>query len=288
MVFCGVFATPPAGSAKDLNYGCSTPPLEVTFAVADGRYNGAVGCGNLFLQSDIPAAPVVRWMRAAPEKLYTLMMLDLDGNANGSWPDPVAPGQNAPVRHWIVGNIPGDVLGGTGYVESGSSSSIKMLAVLQRYRAPHIPVISDRYRVYLFQQKEAINFAALPEFITSFHYATFLEKYHLGDSEASNFFVAIYTSESPFSGKSLPWKRCFWSLASGLRERQTGSGSAMNLEVALDASAEADTYVILYCLGNIVALVAALGENEVIIVIPIGGRRVGLMRAKDVATVVRF
>ena len=59
------------------------------------------------------------------------MMLDLDGNANGSWPDPVPPGQNAPARHWIVGNIPGDLLGGTGYVESGGASSIKKIAVLQ-------------------------------------------------------------------------------------------------------------------------------------------------------------
>ena len=203
IVFCVVFATPPPGSANELNYGCSTPPpLEVTFAIVDGRYNGAVGCGNLFLQSDIPAAPVVRWKRADPGKRYTLMMLDFDGNANGSWPDSVAPGQNAPVRHWIVGNIPGDLLSGTGYVESESASSIKMIAVLQPYRAPHIPVVSDRYGVYLFQQRQEIDFAALPDSITSFGHAVFLEKYRLGDPEASNFFVAIYTSESPFSGKA--------------------------------------------------------------------------------------
>lgn len=36
------------------------------------------------------------------------MMIDPDGNANGSWPDLVPPGKNSPVRHWIVGNIPGD------------------------------------------------------------------------------------------------------------------------------------------------------------------------------------
>ena len=68
---------------KELNYECSTPPLEVAFAIVDGRYNGTVGCGNLFLQSDIPTAPVVQWKRANAGKLYTLMMLDLDGNANG-------------------------------------------------------------------------------------------------------------------------------------------------------------------------------------------------------------
>jgi hypothetical protein len=201
-VFCVVFAAPLLGAAKELNYGCSTPSLEVTFAIVDGRYNGTVGCGNLFLQSDIPTAPIVQWKRANAGKLYTLMMLDLDGNANGSWPDPVPPGQNAPVRHWIVGNIPGVLLGGTGYAESGGASSIKKIVVLQRYRAPHIPVVSDRYGLYLFQQKQEFGFAALPESITSFEYARFLKRYHLGDPEASNFFVVIYTSESPFSGKA--------------------------------------------------------------------------------------
>src|SRR5256714_476006 len=202
MVFCAALATPLLGSAKELNYGCAPPPLEVTFAIVDGRYNGAVGCGNLFLQSDIPTAPLVRWQRANAGKFYTLMMLDLDGKANGSWPDPVAPGQNAPVRHWIVGNIPGDLLGGAGYLEDAGAPNSKKIAVLQRYRAPHIPVVSDRYGVYLFPQEQEIDFAALPDSITSFDYVTFLERYRLGDPEASNFFVAIYTSESPFSGKA--------------------------------------------------------------------------------------
>jgi len=129
------------------------------------------------------------------------MMLDLDGNANGSWPDPVAAGENAPVRHWIAGNIPSDLLRGTGYVESGSDSAIKKMSVLQPYRAPHIPVVSDRYGIYLFEQTKRINFAALSGPITNFDYSTFLDTYQLGDPKASNFFVAIYMSESPFSGK---------------------------------------------------------------------------------------
>jgi len=175
--------------------------LEVTFAVKDRRYTGAVSCGNLFLQSDIPTAPVVRWKGADATKFYTLMMLDLDGNANGSWPDPVAAGGNAPVRHWIAGNIPGDLLRAAGYVESGSDSGIKAMRVLQPYRAPHIPVVSDRYGIYLFEQTKRIDFAALSGPITNFDYSTFLDTYQLGDPKASNFFVAIYTSESPFSGK---------------------------------------------------------------------------------------
>jgi phosphatidylethanolamine-binding protein (PEBP) family uncharacterized protein len=195
-------ATPDLASAKELNYGCSVPPLEVTFKIVGGHYSGAVNCGNLFLQSDIPVAPLVRWKSANARKLYTLMMLDFDGNANGSWPDLVSSGQNAPVRHWIVGNISGEVLRRSGYLESESPASSKTVSVVQPYRSPHIPIVSDRYGVYVFQQEQEIPFAALPDSITNFDHAAFLEKYHLGAPKASNLFVAIFTSESPFSGKA--------------------------------------------------------------------------------------
>jgi len=201
LIFCLLFGVPHLAAASELDYRCSEPPLEVEFAEKDRRYSGAVSCGNLFLQSDIPTAPVVRWKGADATKFYTLMMLDLDGNANGSWPDPVPPGENAPVRHWIAGNIPGDLLRGTGYVESASDTEIKTIRVLQPYRAPHIPVVSDRYGIYLFEQTNRIDFAALSGPITNFDYSTFVATYRLADPKASNFFVAIYTSESPFSGK---------------------------------------------------------------------------------------
>jgi len=175
--------------------------MEVTFAEKDRHYSGAVNCGTLFLQSDIPTAPVVRWKGADASKFYTIMMLDFDGNADGSWPDPVPPGENSTVRHWIVGNIPGDLLNGAGYLESGNDSGIDKTSVLQPYRAPHIPVVSDRYGIYLFAQTKRIEFAAVSGPITNFDYSTFLDTYKLGDPKASNFFVAIYTSESPFSGK---------------------------------------------------------------------------------------
>ena len=197
-----VLALPRLTAASEPSYGCSAPPLEVRFAIAGGRYNGAVNCGNLFVQSDIPTAPVVRWNRARVGKFYTLIMVDFDGNAHGSWPDQVAPGENAPVRHWIVGNIPGDVLRRTGYREAGTGAGSKAINVLQPYRDPHIPVVSDRYGVYLFRQAKQLQFAAVPDPITNFPLAAFLEKYHLSKPEASNFFVVIYTSESPFSGKA--------------------------------------------------------------------------------------
>jgi phosphatidylethanolamine-binding protein (PEBP) family uncharacterized protein len=160
-----------------------------------------VNCGNLFLQPDIPTAPVVRRKEADATKLYTLMMLDFDGNANGSWPDPVPSGNNSPVRHWIVGNTPGTLLRTSGYAESASDSGNKAVSVLQAYRAPHIPMVSDRYVIYLFEQTKRLDFAALSGPITNFDDANFRDTYLLGAPKASNFFVAIYVSESPFSGK---------------------------------------------------------------------------------------
>jgi hypothetical protein len=202
LMFGAVLAIPCLALANELSYECSMPPLEVRFAIVGGHYSGAANCGNLFLQSDIPTAPLVRWKRARAGRLYTLMMLDFDGNANGSWPDPVPVGNNSPVRHWIVGNLAGALLRSAGYREAEGASSSNIVSVLQSYRAPHIPVVSDRYGLYLFQQEKEIQFAPVPDPITNFAYAAFLERYRLGKPEASNYFVAVYTSESPFSGKA--------------------------------------------------------------------------------------
>lgn len=197
-----LLAVPAPTASKELTYGCSNPPLEVTFAVEGGHYSGVVSGGNIFLQSDIPTAPVVRWKGARAGKLYTLMMLDFDGNANGSYPDAVAPGKNAPVRHWIAGNIPGALLASNGYAEGGNALGNEKVRVLQPYRSPHIPVVSDRYGLYLFEQVKEINFAELLGPITNFDHSTFLDNYRLGDPKAFNYFVAVYISESPFSGKA--------------------------------------------------------------------------------------
>jgi phosphatidylethanolamine-binding protein (PEBP) family uncharacterized protein len=194
-------AKPVLLSAAELKYECSEPPLEATFRITGDHYAGSVNCGNLFLQPDIPLAPAIRWRAARPAKFYTLMMVDLDGNANGCWPEPVPPGENSPVRHWVVGNIPGSLLRGPGYKESESRSLAKPIEVLQQYRAPHIPMVSDRYGIYLFEQKDIINFGSLSGPITNFDYSAFRRTYNLGEPKASNFFVAIYISESPFSGK---------------------------------------------------------------------------------------
>jgi hypothetical protein len=100
-----------------------------------------------------------------------------------------------------VGNIPGDLLSGAGYVESAGDSPIKNPTVLQPYRAPHIPMVSDRYGLYLFEQPKEIEFAAVTGPITNYDFAKFLETYRLADPAACNFFVAIYTSNLHFREK---------------------------------------------------------------------------------------
>jgi phosphatidylethanolamine-binding protein (PEBP) family uncharacterized protein len=202
-LICGALLQNPCFAApKELAYACSQPPLEATFAIAGDHYSGVVACGNLFLQADISPPPVVKWKGAKPGSLYTLMMIDFDGNANGSWPDAVASGQNSPVRHWIVGNIPGDLLRTSGYKEESATSKTGMITVVQSYRSPHIPVVSDRYGLYLFEQSKDMKFATLTGDVINFELASFLQTYNLGMPKASNYFVAVYTSESPFSGKA--------------------------------------------------------------------------------------
>ncbi len=217
VLFWGTGTVLNGAAAGELSYSCSDPPLFAEFEVAGAHYSGRVNCGNLFLQEDIPDAPVVKWKGAQKGELYTLMMLDFDGNACGSYPDAVPEGENSPVRHWIVGNIPGELLADAGYVEAAHNGrkkdpakndpaekdpAYKEITVVQPYRSPHIPVVSDRYGLYLFKQFGRISFQDLNGPITNFNHREFIEKYKLGEALASNYFVAVYTSESPFSGKT--------------------------------------------------------------------------------------
>ena len=200
-IFLGMSATCIASektAAPELRFICTPEPLQVLFQVRGGHYSGEVNCGNLFLQPDIPEAPVVTYASANTEKLYTLMMIDPDGNAHGSWPDPIKPGTNSPVRHWIVGNIPGRMLR-SGYNENTVNTN--EVSMLEPYRYPHIPGVSDRYGLFVFEQPERIEFEKLGDSIINFDYIAFIDKYGLGSPKASNFFVTIYTSASPFTGK---------------------------------------------------------------------------------------
>ena len=125
------------------------------------------------------------------------MMLDFDGGALGSWSDKVPPGRNSPVRHWIVGNIPGELLSGRGYSEDqqaqpaaadladqpgavseavDGSVPLAGVTIVQTYRYHHIPVVSDRYGLYLFEQEKHIQFDPDPDPITNFDYRGFLSR----------------------------------------------------------------------------------------------------------------
>ncbi|MBB3060913.1 YbhB/YbcL family Raf kinase inhibitor-like protein [Microbulbifer rhizosphaerae] len=183
-----------------LVFRCSLKPLEVTFEIVGRHYSGRVNCGNLFLAADIPDVPLVSFDSAEADKLYTLMMIDPDGDAHGSWPDSVPPGKNAPVRHWIVGNIPGRVLA-SGYREQNGETDAEGVQILEPYRYPHIPGVSDRYGLFVFEQPGRIAFESLSTSVVNFDYRAFINKYRLGQPVASNYFVAVYTSVSPFSGK---------------------------------------------------------------------------------------
>ena len=118
---------------------------------------------------------------------------DFDGgNADGSWPDrllrertPTAPSLESG-QHSLALCCAARVTS-----RSASDSGIKTMSVLQPYRAPHIPMVSDRYGIYLFEQAKRIDFAAVTGPITNFDYTTFLDTHQLGNPKASNFFVAI-------------------------------------------------------------------------------------------------
>ena len=102
-----------------------------------------------------------------------------------------------------VGNIPAAVLGpdGPGYIEDGNGSSNCGATVLEAYRYPHIPLVSDRYGLFLFQQPDgATTFQPLPSSILNFDVTGFIDQYGLKGPVATNFFVAVYVSVSPFTG----------------------------------------------------------------------------------------
>ena len=149
-------------------------------------------CGNLFLQGDTPSPPVVT-LPGIEDGVYTLLMVDPDANMNGSWPLTREAGDHAPVRHWVVGNIPaltlalGDALKPQNLTADGDE--------LTPYKAPGPLGGSHRYGLFLFKQSGAIEFDALDnDSRTNWDYGAFIAKYELGEKLASNFFMVQYFS----------------------------------------------------------------------------------------------
>merc|ERR1712176_1729149 len=100
----------------------------------------------------------------------------------GSWPTVTAPGSHAPVRHWVVGNIPALDL------RRGDFSAATTVSA---FKGPSPPSGSHRYGQWLFSQgTRHIDFAVLNDSMrVNWDYEAFIVQYELGNIVASNWHV---------------------------------------------------------------------------------------------------
>lgn len=175
------------GYIEDLVFACTHPPLQVDYSHVK-YYSGKVSCGSLLSEADIGGginvAPIVKYPQAQDGSLYTLIMMDPDADLpnNGSWPDVKTPGQHAPVRHWVIGNLDATSLR-TGNFSGGTTVS--------PFVGPSPPYGSHRYGQFLFEQFEKFDFEDLASKpIIQWDYKGFLGQYALGDKAiASNWHI---------------------------------------------------------------------------------------------------
>jgi len=177
------------GYIEDLSFACTATPLQVNYSHIR-YYNGDVSCGNLFLESDIGGGinipPVVKYPSAKEGSLYTFVMMDPDANLpnNGSWPDVTVPGDHAPVRHWVIGNLDATALR-TGNFATGTTIS--------PFVGPSPPYGSHRYGQFLFEQFEHMNFEDYTgKAIAQWDYKRFLGKYGFSSPVASNWHITAH------------------------------------------------------------------------------------------------
>eukprot|EP00750_Incisomonas_marina_P004513 INCI13477.27.p1 GENE.INCI13477.27~~INCI13477.27.p1 ORF type:complete len:217 (+),score=31.07 INCI13477.27:84-734(+) len=174
-----------------LPFKCTHPALVVDYTNVV-HYSGAVECGNLFLEKDIGGgsinvAPIVVLPDAEAGSYYTILMVDPDADVNGSFPEIDAPGQHAPVRHWIQANVLGSDLA-IGTLGEGSDE-------VAAFRGPSPPAGSHRYGQFVFRQ------AAKQEFVPfnssappiNFDYGAWLKENNLTDLVASNWHITQHT-----------------------------------------------------------------------------------------------
>jgi len=164
----------------DLDFNCTSVPLNVTF----GQPIGAIHCGTKLSgcwTSPVQKQPVVQLPSAATNAQYLVMMVDPDA------PTPQDP-SHSPIRHWLVGNVPGSVLHSGGNISSAT--------VLEPFHGPHPPQGSDyhRYGQFVFQQPQLdIKFAA-PGSRTNWNYAAYLATYNIQPEHklSSNYLLCEY------------------------------------------------------------------------------------------------
>lgn len=145
--------------------------------------------GNELTPTQVKDIPTVNW-NADPNKFYTLAMTDPD-----------APSRKEPTfrewHHWLVGNIPGNNVGGgetlSAYVGSGPPPKTGL----------------HRYVFLVYQQPGKLTFDEQRLTNTSganrgkFSISAFAKKHNLGDPIAGNFYQAQYDDYVPILYKQL-------------------------------------------------------------------------------------
>jgi hypothetical protein len=122
-------------NSVDAFFTCTSPPLEVRF----DEPLGLLACGTHLhkLNSSLANGPRITHSGADPAKGYVLMMIDPDAPRR-------AEPTSAPIRHWLVVNIPGAAL------RAGSSHSAararKLLGWPKRCRLAHAFLWEHSYK----------------------------------------------------------------------------------------------------------------------------------------------
>jgi len=178
-----------------LDIACSRPPLGVKYDI--DYYDGTVNCGTVLLEADIGGGinvqPTITFDSAKSDSFYTLLYVDPDATS-GSWPDVTEPGDHAPVRHWVAGNIPGSAL---------KSGDLTVATQVQPYKGPSPPTGSHRYAQWLFEQPDGeIDFEDMPDSIIQWDYEAFIEKHNLASPVASNWHVTQYAPHRDSTGNT--------------------------------------------------------------------------------------
>ncbi|OXA42542.1 OV-16 antigen [Folsomia candida] len=152
-----------------------------------GEYEGGIRIdfGHLITPLQANDTPTsFRWRENFPDRLYVLMMLDMDGPSRT---DPV----NGPVNHWLVGNIDG-----------GQDNSWRNGTVLAEYSRPRPQTGTGlhRYVFLVYMQPRGGNISFTETVIPAgpsvarrnFDYRQFAIKYGLGQPYAVNYFQSMF------------------------------------------------------------------------------------------------
>eukprot|EP01116_Phalansterium_solitarium_P011080 TRINITY_DN26688_c0_g1_i1.p1 TRINITY_DN26688_c0_g1~~TRINITY_DN26688_c0_g1_i1.p1 ORF type:complete len:175 (-),score=39.42 TRINITY_DN26688_c0_g1_i1:323-847(-) len=153
-------------------FNCTNPPLSVSFPDSVGK----VLCGTVVPKPATQLAPFVSYPNAVGSAGYLLAMLDPDAPSHQN-------PTRAPIRHWLVGNIPGTDLA----VGNVTTSSL----TLTPYAGPQPSQGTGfhRYVLFVFQQPApVVKYAPLSSNRTNFDVDGFLDLYGIADKQISNFF----------------------------------------------------------------------------------------------------